>query len=509
MSADKNKNIKARVINYGKHVTMAIGDSLQNVLTGMGLSGLDKTTGSSFVDINLSEREMEDAYASDWLVGKVCDLPPFDMTREWRTFDGDMDPKKLDEIVKFEKELQLSQKFKEALTWARIYGGAGIIINVDDGNEPWEPLELDNIKQGSLKHLIVADRQFLHMGEINNDPLSPNYGYPNTYRLAPTSVQIHYSRVIRFEGVPLPLQSRRRNKMWGKSLIERLYTSLVNAGDVQQNVGTLIHEATVDVIKVPDLMLMIANPDTEAELIKRFGIAKMQKSVNRMLLLDANEEYETHQQAFTGLTDMMEKFLSIVAGAADIPITRLLGQSPAGLNSTGESDIRNYYDHLAAKQNNELSPKLGYLDKIIYRNLFGSEPEPDELSFTWNSLWQMSNKEQAELESFRATRDVAYLDSGVITEDIAARDLMEKGTYSGVDAEYVKEMEEFVNQEGLEEEEEEDLEGEEGDLEEDPEAPEGDPEGNPDPDIEKDPDPEGDPEKDPDPEEEGDSKDAD
>lgn len=463
----------AKIVKFTDKVTLAVGDSLQNLLTGMGLKGVDKSMSSEFVDIKLTEREMEDAYASDWLVGKVCDLPPFDMTREWRTMSGDMKPERLEKFEALEKKLHMRDKYKEAMVWGRVYGGAGLIINVEDGKQPHEPLDLKNIKKGSLKHIIVSDRQFLHLGVINNDPFSENYGYPDTYRLAPSSVQIHHTRVIRFVGIPLPLQGRRRNKMWSKSLIEHMYTSLRHAAEAQENVGALLHEASVDVIKIPDLMEMLADPDTEAQLQHRFGVAKLQKSVNRMLLMDASEDYETHNQAFSGIVDVLEKFLNVVAGAADIPITRLFGQSPGGMNSTGESDLRNYYDHLSAKQEVELRHKIEYLDEIMYRSEFGEEPTTGELDFEFNPLWQMSDSESADLDEKRATRDQTYLDMNIVDEHIIARDLMEKGTYSGVDAKYVNELKKIVDEADGKGEERLDagsfgaqLEGEEGEASE-------------------------------------------
>jgi len=436
-----------------KKMTAFIGDSLQNVLTGMGIEGLDKSASSKFVEVRLDYQELEAAYGSDWLSGKVIDLPPYDMTREWRTMTGDMTPEKKEAFIEAEEILCIQRKFKEAMQWARLYGGAGIIFNVEDNVNPWEPLLLENIKKGSLKSIVVIDRQFLHLGKVDSNPLSDNYGYPETYRISQTSLEIHHTRIIRFEGIALPLQSRRQNQYWGKSILERIHTALVRAAEVQENIGSMLHEATVDIIKIPELMSLISSPDTEKELQKRFGVAKLQKSVNRMLLMDAEEEYEQHQQTFSGLSDILEKMLNVVGGAADIPITRLFGQSPGGMNSTGESDLRNYYDNLSSQQNTDLSPKLKRVDSIVYASLFGKPHKKDEISFKWNQLWQMTEAEQAELENAKAERDIKYMDANIINETMVATGLMESGTYSTIDAAYLKELEKTINE--MEEEQEE------------------------------------------------------
>ncbi|MDT9702481.1 anti-CBASS protein Acb1 family protein, partial [Streptomyces sp. P17] len=89
---------------------------------------------------------------------------------------------------------------------------------------------------------------------------------------------------------------------------------------------------------------------------------------------------------FGGLPELIEKFLQEIAGASDIPVTRLLGQSPGGLNSTGESDLRNYYDRVNADQTLTISPALAKLDELIICNALGSRPA--SIHYNWNSLWQ-------------------------------------------------------------------------------------------------------------------------
>jgi len=424
----------------GVEVQALILDALQNIETGLGIPGMDKSTYARFVETELTYGELENAYSSDWLTGKVCDVPPFDMTREWRKFDGSIDPNKLTEFKTAEDKFNIRDKIKESLVYSRIYGGAGIVINADDGNEPWEPLNIENIKKDGLRWLHVSDSQYLKPRIYSQDPFSTNYGYPEFYSMAPSSIYIHFSRIIRFEGIPLPLAARRRNNYWGKSIIERLYNALKNASSSQDNVNNLIYEASVDIVKIPEFMEMASSSEGEDILRKRFAVAKLQKSVNRMLILDADEEYETHQQNLAGLRDVMQEYMNIVAGAADIPITRLLGQSPGGLNSTGTSDIRNYYDFIAGQQELILRSKLELIDELIYRSTFGKPPSDGELQFRFNSLWQMNEKEQADLQLIKSQRDSAYLDRGVIGEGVVATELALDDTYSAIDADYISNL---------------------------------------------------------------------
>jgi hypothetical protein len=132
--------------------------------------------------------------------------------------------------------------------------------------------------------------------------------------------------------------------------------------------------------------------------------------------------------------------LQIVSGAADIPATRLLGQSPAGMNATGESDLRNYYDRLSAMQELEMTPATALLDECLIRSALGSR-DPD-IHYKWAPLWGMSEKEKAEV--FKMKADAARLIAGTGTSpalmpiealsDALVNELVEDGSLSGLEA---------------------------------------------------------------------------
>ncbi|WP_155641671.1 anti-CBASS protein Acb1 family protein, partial [Xylella fastidiosa] len=166
------------------------------------------------------------------------------------------------------------------------------------------------------------------------------------------------------------------------------------------------------------------------EIHKRFQLAAMMKSFNRMLLLDAKDEYTQKTNHFSGVKEVIEQFMMDISGAADIPATRLFGQSPKGMNATGDSDIRNYYDRIKAQQEDELRPVLRVLYAVLFRASVGECPQDLEIQF--NSLWQMSETERATIEKLRAERDQMYLAHGVIGPDVPCAELLEQKTYSNL-----------------------------------------------------------------------------
>jgi hypothetical protein len=130
-------------------------------------------------------------------------------------------------------------------------------------------------------------------------------------------------------------------------------------GLVQQSIAVMVNDAKMDVIKIPEFSKHMATDGYAAELLTRFTLANQAKSTVNSLVLDKEEEWERITTTFAGLPEIMQMYLLIASGAADIPATRLLGQSPKGLNATGENDIRNYYDHVSQRAGDHALPRHG------------------------------------------------------------------------------------------------------------------------------------------------------
>lgn len=403
-----------------------VGDGLENVVAGLG-TDRDKRSFSVWADPRiLTRQELENMYRGSWLAKKIVNAVADDMTREWLhvTFDGEELGTAIEQA---EKRFALKRKTNEALKWSRLYGGAVIIIGTRDRNLS-KPLDVKNVRKGDLRYLHVVDRWRLSAaGSLNRDLESPNFGMPDSYVLAESTVQVHHTRVLRFNGEKLPYFAWLRNAMWDDSVLQHVMDSLMNCDTTTQAIATMMFESNVDVVKSEGLADVLARKDGEAVLTKRFQVAALLKSFNRMLLLDGTESYEKKQNSFANLDKVIQQFMIDVSGAADIPMTRLFGTSATGMNATGDNDVRNYYDMVSAKQEAELRPQLEYLYEVLVRSELGHMP--DDFRFDFNPLWQLSETEQATVEKTRAERDQVYLNAGVITEGLVARELKERGTY--------------------------------------------------------------------------------
>lgn len=393
-----------------------IGDGLQNLVTNLGTIS-DKNYFNTYCFLPMQWNALEAMYRSSPSARKVVEILPKDQTREWRAWAD-----KEEEFREAEFALNLRSNIRQAMTLARLYGGAGIVLGV--GDDPSQELDVNSIGQGDLRYVLPFHRHELHPEEVNDDILDPNFGLARQYRLQRTGHKannepplIHHTRMVFFHGAGVPRDVRERQQGWSDSVLEGM-RELIEAGDVAiKAIGTMLHEAKTDVIKTQDLKAAVATAEGERRLLKRFQLAAMAKSVNRMLLLGDGEDYESTTLSFQGVSDAVSVVLRALAAAADVPITRFLGESPGGLNSTGESDLRNYYDNIRAMQVNELEPSLDRLDTALRRHVTGSD-EPIE--YTWNPLFQMTEQQRAEVEKKDAETDKIYIESGIFDQDALA-----------------------------------------------------------------------------------------
>lgn len=424
-----------------------LGDGLENLVAQLG-TAQDKREYSQFVNNkNLSlqgnEGELNALYRTESFAGKIVDIIPDDMTREWRIFTGDIDPKIVQQLVETEEAVNLRGNFNQAHKWARLYGTGFIVMSIDDGQTPDKPLDINRIKKGGLRFIHNIDRHRINHKDVVPvaDPLNPNYGMPEYYRFVESNTVIHHSRMLRFDGLKLPFDEFRRNNYFSDSVLGRVYDEILNLKTTANGSSSMVHESNVDIFKVKGFMNYLQSADGETLLRKRFTLANMFKSFNNALILDSEEEYTQKTNTFAGLKDLMMAQALFLSGASDIPATRLLGSSASGLNATGEGDLKNYYDTVRSKQISDYKANLDYFDRIMAKHL-GLADDTD-LSYEFVSLFQMTPGEKATIELQNAQRDQIYLDRGVITEVIVAKELRQNETYTNVTDEYIEELESF------------------------------------------------------------------
>ncbi|HEL5053092.1 TPA: DUF1073 domain-containing protein [Stenotrophomonas maltophilia] len=416
-----------------------IKDGLVNLVANLG-TPRDKAASTFYGIPTLSEQEADNAYRGTWLARKVIDIPAMDSCRKWRGWSADQ--KQITAIEAEEKRLGLQQKVLKAMIRARLTGGAALYIGTGQ-SDPTLPLRPESIGKSGIRHINVLSKRVLQAGELDLDPESPGYGLPALYTLSSGTggqVQIHPSRLVILHGAEKPDPEFGIGDGWGDSVLLAISKAIKDADASSANIASLVFEAKVDVIKIPNFMSMLADKEYEQQVLQRLQLAAMAKGINGTLLLDSGEEYEQKQAQFGGLIDLLMGFMQLTSGASDIPMTRLLGQSPGGLNASGESDLRNYYDRISSNQELVLQPALQVLDECLIRSALGQRPP--EVFYNWRSLWQTTDTERATIgkttaETIKTISETRLLPDEVMST-VAVNMLTEAGVAPGLEAEMLE-----------------------------------------------------------------------
>ena len=406
-------------------------DGLQNLSAGLGDNN-DKRSFSQYVlNPPLQKYTLESMFMSSWLAARIVTTPADDMTRAWvdLSWDGHDDDQEDDQAIHdAENDLDVRNKFNEALQWARLYGGSAMVIGLRD-QDLATPLNVESVSIGDLTCLLVYDRWWISADpEVDLDANSSNFGMPLFYRVSDGAQRVHWTRVIRFNGRKLPKSLWMQNQCWDGSELGHVLDNVKDYDAVRASIASMAWEANVDILKVGGLADLLSDDAGAAIVQKRFQLAATMKSFNRMLIIDKDtEDFQQKTTSFGGLKDILDKFILDVSGAASIPVTRLFGQSPAGLNATGDSDTRNYYDQISAKQQTQLRAQLYRMYQVLVRSVMGRFP--DNFKVTFRPLWQVSAVEKATIEKTKADRDAIYVGQGVVSEGVIARQLKADNVY--------------------------------------------------------------------------------
>ncbi len=327
------------------------------------------------------------------------------MTRAWRawatsTQGGEAEASA---VQAAERGLRLPGKVHNAVQLARLTGKAAIFIGTGGNNAA--PLGID-IAPGTIRYLHVFKGSELSGAEDDFNLASDNFGGHIYYdynpahvsgqaQMAQEKVRIHHSRLIWFRGVTEP-----DDLSGGQSVLQHCYQPIIDAETVLAHGQALVGEAKLDVIKVRDLAGTLSTESGLKRLQKRYSDGMALKSILGVTLIDsASEEWERKQVNFAHLPELIQQRLEIVAAAARMPVTKLLGQSPGGMNATGESDLRNYYDMINGRQETGLRSALSRLDTLLIAHC-GATIAPHD--YSWNPLYQLDEVQAAEAALKRA-----------------------------------------------------------------------------------------------------------
>ena len=416
---------KAQQLNTAEAV--ATFDAFSNPLYRLGWGSQSPLEATEYPLTRMTDNYalLNSLYRDNWVVQNVVGLMVDDMVREWYDIKG-ITPEMRAALERVERKTRLRERLAEGLRWGRLYGGAAGLIMIDGQEDLSQPLDLDMVYPGAFQGLYILDRW---QGVVPNMRLVFEGGepVPDTYSitdaLGHTVVSVHHSRVVRFTGRDLPYLERVAEMYWGESEIEALYKDVVAHDNVSANMAALTFQANINTMeyKGVEQLLSVASPAVQ----RRFWSVMQAQSVLRsnfgMQVVEQGTKLTNQQYSFAGLQDVYESMCLNLCGASHYPMTRLFGRSPGGLNATGESDLRNYYDYVDSQRESKLRPAIQKLMPVLAMSAWGGIP--DDLDFVFPPLWTPTAKELADIAKVKAEAVVTGYQAGLLNVDTAQKEL--------------------------------------------------------------------------------------
>lgn len=415
-------------------------DGFANLTARMGMGANNVLSDGMYIFNLLTKNriQLEAMYRGSWIVGNVVDCVAEDMTRAGVTIKGEDDPEKIQQMQASMTRLGIWGALLETIKWGRLYGGALAVIIID-GQDTSTPLDMKTIGKDQFRGLKVYDRWGLQPAVNDVIQEGMDAGLPAYYTVVSdpnsgkvTNQRIHHSRVIRQIGIQLPVWQAIVEQHWGESVIERLHDRLVSFDTATSGAANLINRAHLRTVGIEKLReILAAGGKAEENLLTMFHHMRMLQTNEGITLLDKEDQFQAHSYTFSGLSDMVLQFGQQISGASGIPLVRLFGQSPSGLNSTGESDLRMYYDNILAQQESRLREGVMRVLRVLHMSKFG-QPAPENFDFDFVPLWQTSQKEKADIAKVVAETIKTAVEAGVIDTPTALKELKQSSEYTGV-----------------------------------------------------------------------------
>jgi phage-related protein (TIGR01555 family) len=304
---------------------------------------------------------------------------------------------------------------KATAKWARLFGGAGLIINTDQNFTA--ELNVDAIKEDSPLEFIPADRWELILQQMNIfDQTSPTpfnyYGLP-----------LHRSRVAIMNWAEAPSYIRLRLQGWGMSILEESIRAVNSYLKFEKLLFELLDEAKIDVYKIKGFNTALASPRGTELIQRRIALGNQAKNFQSALTMDMEDDYAQKQLTFSGIAEIYEQLRTNLCAYLKFPKNKLFGESAGGFGS-GKDSLDNYNSTVGIVRE-QIEPQALMVGELRCQQLFGMVPE--DLEVEWAPLDVLDGVEQETVKTAKQTRIVEQFTSGLLSGEEACQSLQKEG----------------------------------------------------------------------------------
>lgn len=383
----------------------------------------------------IHDMQLTGLYEGNGLFSKIIDTPAEEALKHG--FDLNL---KSDELNAFVEDalddLEWEEKAATAIKWARLYGGALIVMLIDDGHGLEEPVDWEHIR--SIDELRVYERSIVqpdyaslyqqdYGGKGVGNRVS-KFGQPEYYYVSSIygSFKVHESRCLVFRNGVLPEQTSNATYLfWGMPEYVRIRRALRETVTAHTDSVKLLERSVQAIYSMKGLASLLTTDDGENQVLKRLQLVDTSRGLLNSIAIDSEgEQYDFKTFQFSGVKDVIDATCNMLSALTNIPQTILFGRSPAGMNATGDSDFESYYNFVEKIQRLMLKRNLRTLLDVVFRAgiASGDVAEEPDYKLEFKPLWSLSDTEQAAVDQTKAQTALVKAQTAQAYVDMQALD---------------------------------------------------------------------------------------
>lgn len=383
----------------------------------------------------IPDMQLTGLYEGNGLFSKIIDTPAEEALKHG--FDLNLKSNEMNAFVdEVLDDLEWDEKATTAIKWARLYGGALIVMLIDDGRGLEEPVDWEHIR--SIDELRVYERSIvqpdyasLYQQDYGGKGIGnrvSKFGQPEYYYVSSIygSFKVHESRCLVFRNGVLPEQTSNATYLfWGMPEYVRIRRALRETVTAHTDSVKLLERSVQAIYSMKGLASLLTTDDGENQVLKRLQLVDTSRGLLNSIAIDSEgEQYDFKTFQFSGVKDVIDATCNMLSALTNIPQTILFGRSPAGMNATGDSDFESYYNFVEKIQRLMLKRNLRTLLDVVFRAgiASGDVAEEPDYKLEFKPLWSLSDTEQATVDQTKAQTALVKAQTAQAYVDMQALD---------------------------------------------------------------------------------------
>lgn len=346
---------------------------------------------------------------------------------------GDAAPETLTAIEGELKRIGLREHVRQAVVHDQAFGGGHVFFSMKDDEGSRElplPRRPHSIPKGSFLGLRVVEPYWVTPNFYNSiDPTKPDFYVPSSWWLL--GIEVHATRMRTIISRPVPDMLKPTYSFRGISMTQLAIPYVDNWLRTRQSVSDTVKQFSVSGVAMD--LAQALQPGAAVALQQRAQLINAYRDNRNLLLLDkATEEFFQVNTPLSGLDALQAQGQEQMAAVSHIPLVKLLGITPTGLNASSEGEIRVFYDYVRGYQANTLGAFMQDVLEVVQLSLFGAIDKG--ITWEWAPLHELTALEDADRRYRDSETAERYVTIGALNAQQIAEHLAADPTsgYSGL-----------------------------------------------------------------------------